>query len=99
MSHESLLTRPECLPAERLKKVNGRSESYCAGHVWRAHNTPIPMGPIILCPEKGKEITAKLLHINGEMRHGLGTVHKDERADVVSSFANFLYRIDQSQDV
>jgi len=56
-------------------------------------------GTIILCPEKGKEITAKLLHINGEMRHGLGTVHKDERADVVSSFTNFLYRIDQSQDV
>jgi hypothetical protein len=36
MSRESLLPRPECLLTKRLKKVSGRSESYCAGHVCRA---------------------------------------------------------------
>src|ERR1700730_6392735 len=48
---------------------------------------------------KGKEIATEFLHIDGEMRNGLRTVHQDERRDAVGSFAYLFCRIDQADDV
>jgi hypothetical protein len=48
---------------------------------------------------KSQEVASKRLNVNGEMRHRLRGIYKNERSGAMSFFADFFNAVDSTEDV